>query len=128
MLESLSYILAFMITLPFLITYIVYLLSYKTLKKKWYSIHLAVNTTTILYIISVGTIIYALFSINPFGYIIILLLFILIFCIFVHWKLYTDIIFSHVWKRFWKVTFLLFFTLHFISMLYGLFYNITLVL
>ncbi|WP_425292872.1 DUF3397 domain-containing protein [Gracilibacillus kekensis] len=117
-----------MITLPFVITYTVYLLSFKVFKKKWYSIHLAVNTTTVLYIISFGTIIYSIFSINPFGYILILLSFMLIICIFIHWKLYTDIIFKHVWKRFWKITFLLFFTLHLVSIFYGLFYNINLVL
>ncbi|MGP4040405.1 DUF3397 family protein [Gracilibacillus sp. D59] len=128
MIEGLYYLLAFMITLPFAITLLVYKLSFKFVGEKRYCFHLAIDTTTILYIASVAAIIYSVFSINPMSYIIILLLFILMACVFIHWKVYADIIFAHVWKRFWKATFLLFFTLHICIILYGIFYNISTVL
>ncbi|WP_035721626.1 DUF3397 family protein [Gracilibacillus boraciitolerans] len=127
MAEGLYYILAFMITLPFLMTYLVYKLSYKILKHKWYSIHLAVNSTTGLYVVSVGTVIYSIFSINLFGYILIVLLIIFLLCTVIHWQRYTDIVFMQVWKRFQKVTFLLFFALHIVTIIYGIIYNISLI-
>ncbi|WP_018932778.1 DUF3397 domain-containing protein [Gracilibacillus lacisalsi] len=128
MIEGLYYLVALMVTLPFAITFLVYKLSYKFVGEKRYCFHLAIDTTTVLYIASVAAIIYSIFSINPISYIFLLLLFILMICVLIHWRVYTDIIFSHVCKRFWKATFLLFFTLHIITILYGIFYNISKVL
>ncbi|MGN8645116.1 DUF3397 family protein [Gracilibacillus sp. HCP3S3_G5_1] len=127
MVEGLYYLLALMITLPFAITFLVYKLSCKLVGEKRYSFHLAIDSTTILYIASVAAIIYTVFSINPIRYIVLILLVILIICVFVHWKVYADIVFLHVWKRFWKVTFLLFFALYIINILYGILYNISMV-
>ncbi|MDX8044919.1 DUF3397 family protein [Gracilibacillus sp. S3-1-1] len=128
MIEGFYYLLGAMITLPFLITFLVYKLSCKVVGEKRFSFHLAIDLTTILYIGSVIAMIYTLFSINPISYIILLLLFLLIACVFIHWRAYTDIVFTHVWKRFWKATFLLFFTLHILILLVGIVYNITIVL
>ncbi|QGH34416.1 DUF3397 family protein [Gracilibacillus salitolerans] len=128
MIEGLYYLLALMITLPFAITFLIYKLSYKFVGEKRYSFHLAIDMTTVLYIASVAAIIYSVFSINPIGYIFLLLLFILMICVFIHWRVYTDIIFFHVCKRFWKATFLLFFSLHIITIVYGICYNISRVL
>lgn len=124
MIDSIAYILAFIITLPLLITILIFRVTYSLRKKKRYAIHLAIDLTTILYIISVGCIIYTLFNVNIFGYIFIALLLLLISMVIIHWRLYTDIVFVDVWKRFWKASFLLFFFIHFILMIYGIIHTI----
>ncbi|UOQ47969.1 DUF3397 domain-containing protein [Gracilibacillus caseinilyticus] len=125
--EGFYYLFALMVTLPTVITLLVYILTYRLVKKRKFSFHFAIDSTTVLYVGSVAAIIYSIFSVNPMGYIALILIVILMICVYIHWKRYTDIVFRQVCKRFWKSTFLLFFVLHIISVCYGLFYQISVV-
>ena len=124
MVQGIYYVLAFMVTLPILITYIVYLLAYKVTKKSRYAFHLAIDSTTLLYIAAVVAIVEWTFSINLLGYTILFLIILWFVMILFHWRQYTDIVFSHVWKRFWKLTFLLFFILYVVTSIVGLVYSV----
>ncbi|GAB2543034.1 DUF3397 domain-containing protein [Gracilibacillus alcaliphilus] len=125
MVQGIYYLLALMVTLPLLVTYVVYVLALKISRQKRYAFHFAIDSTTILYIAAVVANVKWIFSLNLFGYIIAFLLILWLIMVVFHWRTYTDIVFAHVWKRFWKLTFLLFFALYIISSVIGIVYSIT---
>ncbi|WP_163536709.1 DUF3397 domain-containing protein [Gracilibacillus sp. YIM 98692] len=120
MLHFLSSIVAFMVTVPLLITFVVYKVSYYFFQNKWKSIHIAVDVTVILYIFSVGTIGFLLFSSLFITFIIIFVLCIWVMIVLIQWRWGKEIEFRIVWKRFWKACFLVFVVLHLILVCYGI--------
>ncbi|WP_066192848.1 MULTISPECIES: DUF3397 domain-containing protein [Gracilibacillus] len=124
MLQGLYYLFALMVTIPVLVTYIVYLITFRITRKNRYSFHVAVDWTTLLYIFSVIAMGEWFFSINLFGYIITFLLLLLLIMVIYHWRFYTDIVFTHVWKRFWKLAFLIFFMMYLGGSVAGIIYSI----
>jgi len=120
MIAFLAYVLAFMGTFPIFITFIVFrACRFLSISQKR-SIHIAVNYTTILYIISNSVIWYLLSISNNFLYTIIVLLLLFIISVFICWKKYTDLLLATVLKIFWRMTFLFFFVAHLISLIVGL--------
>ena len=120
MIAFLAYVVAFMGTFPILITFIVFRLSRFLSISQKKSIHIAVNYTTILYIISISVIWYLLSISNIFLYTIITLLLLFIIAVFICWKKYTDLLLATVLKYFWRMTFLFFFLAHLVSLIVGI--------
>ncbi|SDJ74392.1 DUF3397 domain-containing protein [Sediminibacillus albus] len=120
MLNSLAYILAFMITLPVVVSWIVYKVALKSSRNKLKALHTTVNYTTILYILSVGFILNSLLEKNHFGIIFIFLLVSLCISTIVQWKTKDEVLFRFAWKGFWRFSFLLFALLYFVLIIYGI--------
>lgn len=122
--EFFVYIAATLVTIPLIGLYLVYLISVKITRDKIYSIKLAVDCTTILFIIAVYFIIVELWNVRLLWLIILLFLFTAICFTIIHWKLYEDIEISKVLKGVWRFQFFLYFIFYFIFMIYGLISNI----
>ncbi|MBM7571724.1 DUF3397 domain-containing protein [Aquibacillus albus] len=120
MITVFSNVTACLITFPILFTILLYIGVLKAFRNKWKSVYITVNYTTILYIFSVGILLYVLFERNFIGYIFIFLLVLLSTIILIQWKTKEEIIFIYAWKIFWRLTFLLFFFLHISLILLGL--------
>ncbi|SDQ63182.1 DUF3397 domain-containing protein [Virgibacillus salinus] len=108
MLNFIIYFIGFIITVPVIATWIVYLISLKIYNHKWKAFHNAVNWTAILYIIAVNTLVSEVFGISFFGIVLVILISIYTIIIIVHWKIYTEVLFSKAFKLFWRICFLLF--------------------
>lgn len=122
--ELFVYIAATLVTIPLIGLYLVYLITVKITGEKVYSVKLAADCTTILFIIAVYFIILELWGVSLFWLIVLLFLFTAIGFTFLHWKIYEDIHILRVFRGTWRFQFFLFFTLYFVLMIYGLLYNI----
>jgi len=120
MIDFLIILLAFIITAPILIT----ILTYYSLKFMYQNPHkaflVAVNWTTIIYIIAVNTLLTYLFEGAFIGYIIVFLLCMLTIIIVLQWKNNTEINYQKALKLLWRLSFLSFFVLYISLVLYGI--------
>lgn len=104
----LIYVLASVITLPFMATLFVYIVSKKLYKHTWKAIHTAVNWTTIFYMISVATILSIFFNRSFIAMICLFLVLTLSIIITIQWKLKMEVILSHGVKILWRISFITF--------------------
>ncbi|MBP1950618.1 DUF3397 domain-containing protein [Virgibacillus litoralis] len=124
MLDFIIYFIGFIITVPVIATWIVYYISLKIYNHKWKAFHIAVNWTTILYIIAVNTLVKEVFGISFFGIVLVILIGIYTIIIIAHWKIYTEVLFSKAFKLFWRICFLLFLILYFCLVFAGIYLRI----
>ncbi|GAB3793523.1 DUF3397 domain-containing protein [Virgibacillus kimchii] len=108
MVDIISYIIAFFITVPAIATWLVYFILLKWNWPKLKAFHQAVNWTTLLYIIAVLILIYLNFNMNLTGIFIILFLTSLAVIIFIQWKMNMEVLLSKAIKLLWRTLFLLF--------------------
>ncbi|KGX83764.1 DUF3397 domain-containing protein [Pontibacillus marinus] len=106
--DLLAYLLAAAITLPIPMTIIVYMLTRKISRSKRMSLHVTVNSMTLLYILSVNATMGAIFDQSFFWYILIFLLVLLGMFVFLQWKYKDEIHFTKAWRGFWRFSFVLF--------------------
>lgn len=123
--DALAWILATFVTLPILAFYLIYIVTVKITKNKKYSIKLAVDLSTIIFIISVYYIAYEIWSFSLFWFILIAILLVAIIFTLIHWKVSDDIDMVKLIKGIWRVNFILFFIAYFILSIYGLFVRIS---
>lgn len=124
MLDFIIYFIGLIVTVPIIATWIVYLISVKMYRHKWKAVHNAVNWTTILYIIAVGTLVKEIFGISFFGIILVIIISIYTIIVIAQWKIYTEVIFSKAFKVFWRICFLLFSMLYICLILIGIYLRI----
>ncbi|SFB18813.1 Protein of unknown function [Lentibacillus halodurans] len=115
-----AYFAGTIITMPILATIVVYLAGVKVFRHKWKAVHTAVNWTTFLYIIAVGTMLKIMFGNSFSGIILAILLAMFAVIATVQWKMYTEVVFAKVFKVFWRVCFLLFLLLYCLLVLTGI--------
>jgi hypothetical protein len=84
------------------------------------SVHVALDSTTILFIISVHFLIETIWGKSLFWLIILLMILIAMVFVFVHWKVKEEIILKKVMKGFWRFNFILFLVAYISLTLYGL--------
>ncbi|WP_047984564.1 DUF3397 family protein [Ornithinibacillus californiensis] len=124
MFEIILYVLASLLTLPILVTVLLYYVLKYALHNPIKAFHKAINWTTLLYIISVNVLLSYLFQESFIGYILILILCILTVLIIVQWKKNTEIDYSKATKLLWRFSFLLFFLFYLVLSIYGIVRNI----
>lgn len=124
MLDFIINFIGLIVTVPIIATWIVYLISVKMYRHKWKAVHNAVNWTTILYIIAVGTLVKEIFGISFFGIILVIIISIYTIIVIAQWKIYTEVIFSKAFKVFWRICFLLFSMLYICLILIGIYLRI----
>ncbi|QDP40083.1 DUF3397 domain-containing protein [Radiobacillus deserti] len=120
MVEILSRFIGFMLTFPFLISLIVFYVSYSFSKKKWKSIHRMVHYTAILYIMAVMVLLQDLLGFSVVGFILITLLVLLSVFVILERNMHGEVIFLRAWKLFWRCSFLIFFFLYIILVFIGI--------
>lgn len=112
MLEAVTHIISFFITVPMVASFIVYVISKVRLRNLWKAIHMMVDWTTLFYILAVMIMLFVLFERHFFGDILIFLLMALSVIIFNQWKKKRDIQLKKAVKLLWRISFLLFFFLY----------------
>ncbi|HWJ78082.1 MAG TPA: DUF3397 domain-containing protein, partial [Niallia sp.] len=93
-------------------------------KKQRLSIQLAIDISTIFFILSVHFLIQSIWNTSFLLYIVIFILLIGMLFVIMHWKFKAEIEYKKVFKGIWRVTFLLFFTLYVGLIVYGLLLSI----
>jgi hypothetical protein len=81
---------------------------------------MALDYTTLLYIISVHFLMVILWGKSFFWLIILVVLVVAMVFVLVHWKVKQEIIVKRVWRGFWRFNFILFFFAYFVLTFYGL--------
>ena len=120
MLDFMIYTLSFFITIPFLASLLVYLVSMVLDRNKLKAIHRLVNWTTLFYIIAVTMMLSIIFNLSFIGIVLILLLSLLTLIIFIQWKTKRDVAITRAVKLLWRISFLLFFVLYSCLLLIGI--------
>lgn|SRR5699024_3602481 len=124
MVDIISYIIAFIITVPFIATWLVYFVLVKWNWPKLKAFHQAVNWTTLPYIIAVLILIRLNFDVNLTGVFIIFFLAALAFIIFMQWKMNMEILLSKALKLLWRILFLLFVFIYICLLVFEISYRI----
>lgn len=120
MMDATTNIISVFIMFPLLCYLIVFILCKQITKRHRFSAHIAIDTSTIFFIISVHFILQSIWNKSFLGYIIIFMLIIGCLMVFLHWKIKEEINYKRLFKSFWRVNFLFFFCLYSILMIYGL--------
>lgn len=120
MLDIVIYLIGLIITVPIVVTWIVYFIGVKMHGHKWTALHKAVNWTTLLYIIAVLVLLQQILGNSFFGIFIILLPSIFTFITIIQWKLKTEVVFRKVFKIFWRICFLMFALLYCLLVFIGI--------
>lgn len=120
MITIFSTIISFFFTVPLFGFIIVFFLSKLFTKDSRKSVHIALDYSTILFIISVHFLIVTIWGKSLFWLIIlIMILFAMVFVV-VHWKVKGEIFLNKVFKGFWRLNFLFFFLAYITLTVFGL--------
>lgn len=115
-----SSILATFISIPIL-GYILFFIFFKTLTKNHRkSVQRAFDYSTLLFIFAVHFLIITIFGKSLLWLIVLLMSLIGIGFAILHWKTKGEVIFSLLFRGFWRFNFLLFFTAYFSLLIYGM--------
>lgn len=109
LLENLPIIL---ISVPLLITLIIYTISYRLKRHKWRAIHMAVQGSAVFYVIAVTIFLQQIFKISLVGYMLIFIILILTIILIIQWKKKTEVMLFGALKVLWRILFLLFFVIY----------------
>ncbi|MEH7075061.1 DUF3397 domain-containing protein [Neobacillus drentensis] len=123
MITVLSSIISIFIALPFLGFIVVFFAMKFITNNTQKSVHVALDSTTILFIISVHFLILTIWDKSFFWFIILLMILIAMVFVFVHWKIKEEIILKKVIKGFWRFNFILFLFTYLSLTVYGLIYR-----
>ncbi|ASN05860.1 DUF3397 domain-containing protein [Virgibacillus necropolis] len=115
-----TYSIAIAITIPFVMTWLVYKCNRIFKKTRVYAFHKAITWTTILYILSVMTMCKILFDHFFIGYISVFHLLFLAIIIIYQRVNYTEVVLKKACKIVWRVSFLLFSFLYILLILFGI--------
>ncbi|WP_445488432.1 DUF3397 domain-containing protein [Niallia sp. 03133] len=115
-------IISFFIMFPIICYFLVFIVCKQWTRKHRLSVHLALDVSTIFFIISVHFLMESIWGKSYLSYIILTILMIGIILVFLHWKIKEEINYKKVFRGFWRVNFLLFFCTYLLLMVYGLIY------
>lgn len=96
------------ITIPILMTWIVYFITNKIVKHQWKAIHFSVQSTAIFYIIAVAILLQNIFHYQFVGIILICLIVFLAVILIIQWKKDTEVVLRKGLKVLLRISFLLF--------------------
>lgn len=113
-------IIAFLISAPIIATILLYFIVSKIMKHQQKAFHIAVNWTTILYIIASFIIIHIVFDQYFISIFLVALLLLLTAIVVIQWRTKTEINFKKVFKIFWRFCFIIFFVLYVILVCIGI--------
>nr|WP_263328107.1 DUF3397 domain-containing protein [Neobacillus sp. Marseille-Q6967] len=115
-----SSIITFFFTMPLLGFIIIYFLYKMITKNSRKSFHKALDYSTIFFIMAVHFLTITIWGKSLFGVILLIMIFIAMVFVVVHWKMNGEIVFNKVFKGFWRFNFLLFFITYITLTVFGL--------
>jgi hypothetical protein len=124
MIEFTAFLAATLVTVPLIGLYIIYFVSVKTTRNKQVSFKIAVDSTVLLFIISVYFLFLEIWRIHTGWMIVLFFLFTALIFTVLHWKNYEDIKLRRLFKGVWRFQFVVFFILYFILVIYGMIFRI----
>ena len=123
--EVISSIIATFVTIPLLGYIIVFVISKLITRNHRKSVKIAIDVTTLLFVIACHYFIMAIWGISIFWMIILFMILIAIIFVIAHWKLKHEIQFIKVFKGFWRFNFLCFGLIYIFLFAYGLILRIS---
>ncbi|MEH7492996.1 DUF3397 domain-containing protein [Neobacillus niacini] len=115
-----SSIITIFLTVPLLGFVIIYVLNKLITKNTRRSFHKALDYSTILFIVAVHFLLITIWGKSFFGLILLILLVIAMIFVVIHWKIKGEIIFTNVFKGFWRFNFLIFFLAYISLTVFGI--------
>lgn len=107
-------------TIPLLGYIIVFVISKLLTKNHRKSVKIAIDVTTLLFVISDYYFIKAIWGVSLFWLILLIMMIIAITFVLAHWKINHEIQFIKVFKGFWRFNFLFFGFIYILLLIYGL--------
>lgn len=115
----LSGLVATLVTLPILSYMIIFIVAKKWTKNHRRSVQIAMDLSTIFFIISVHYLILAIWDKHLFWMILLIVLAIACCVVIVHYKVNQEIVLEKVLKGFWRLNFMCFFCVYSLLFVYG---------
>ncbi|SDM04180.1 DUF3397 domain-containing protein [Bacillus sp. OK048] len=115
-----SSIITIFLTVPLLGFFIIYIINKLITNNTRKSIHKALDYSTILFIFAVHFLALTIWEKSFFWIIFLVLIIIAMVFVFIHWRIKGEIIFSKVFKGFWRFNFLIFFFAYLSLTIFGI--------
>lgn len=120
-----SSIIATFVTIPLLGYMLVFIISKQVTRQHRRSVHIALDVSTLLFVISVHYLILAIWEQSYLWVIILVMLFFAIIFVVIHWRVKQEINLPLVFRGYWRFNFLLFFTVYVVLIVIGLVQSVT---
>ncbi len=120
MISILSTVITLFLSIPILGLFLIFMAVKLISKDTHRSVHMALDCSTILFIISVHFLLKTIWGHSFLGFILLVMVLIAMGFVLVHWKLKGEINFKKVIKGFWRFNFLFFFLAYLSLTLFGL--------
>ncbi|MBX9972294.1 DUF3397 domain-containing protein [Bacillus sp. CMF12] len=120
-----SSLIATLVTIPLLGYLAVFIISKQITKKHKRSVHIALDVSTLLFILAVHYLIIVIWDKSYLWMIVLSLLITAVTFIIMHWRIKQEINLRVLFKGFWRFNFLLYFTAYIVLMLIGLVQRVT---
>ncbi|QPA31952.1 DUF3397 domain-containing protein [Thermaerobacillus caldiproteolyticus] len=118
--DIVAHVLAALVTMPLLALFLTYVLARKWVKKKKRAFYFAINVSTLFFIAAVHFLIMALWGKSYLWAIVMFLLVVNFLFTIGYWKKKGDLHMRVIFRLFWRFNFLLFFSLYFSLLVYGM--------
>ncbi|WP_042356347.1 DUF3397 domain-containing protein [Bacillus rubiinfantis] len=119
----LTNVITLFLVLPLLGFFLLFFITKLVSKNQRKSVHIALDYSTILFIISVYFLIKIIWERSFLGVIFLIMIVFAIILVFAHWKIKGEIDYRKLFKGFWRINFLFFCISYICLMLYGLIYR-----
>jgi hypothetical protein len=116
---------ATLVTVPIIGYFVVFVIAKQITKKHRKAVHLALDITTILFILSVHYLIVTIWDFSLLWLIFILMIAMAILSLLLQYKLNEEVDLKKVFRGFWRFNFLLFFSAYIILICVGIFLSVT---
>ncbi|EFV79520.1 MULTISPECIES: DUF3397 domain-containing protein [Cytobacillus] len=120
-----SSLIATLVTIPLLGYLAVFIISKQITKKHKRSVHIALDVSTLFFILAVHYLIVVIWDKSYLWMIVLSLLITAVTFIIMHWRIKQEINLRALFKGFWRFNFLLYFTAYIVLMLIGLVQRVT---
>jgi hypothetical protein len=120
-----SAFIATLVTIPLLGYLAVFIISKQITKKHRRSVHIALDVSTFLFILSVHFLIIVIWNQSYLWMILLSLLVTAVIFVIIHWMVKQEISLRVMFKGFWRFNFLLYFTVYVILIIIGLVQRVT---
>ncbi|CAM3410093.1 DUF3397 domain-containing protein [Cytobacillus oceanisediminis] len=120
-----SAFIATLVTIPLLGYLAVFIISKQITKKHRRSVHIALDVSTFLFILSVHFLIVVIWGKSYLWMILLSLLFTALIFVIIHWRVKQEISLRVMFKGFWRFNFLLYFSVYVVLIIIGLIQRVT---
>lgn len=113
------------VTVPIIGYFVIFVIAKQITKKHRKAVHIALDTTTILFILSVHYLIVTIWEFSLLWLILIIMIALAILSVLLQYKMNEEVDFKKVFRGFWRFNFLLFFSAYLILICVGIFISVT---